>query len=106
MESKKTVYYSEFGAVGDGKAEDFFAIKRCHDYANENGCRVKADEGAVYYIGEINGESAVIMTDVDWTDATFIIDDRKIGVQSKSRSAHIFRVLSRNKPFFLPSAFC
>ena len=93
MENKRVVYYSEFGAIGDGVAEDFPAIVKCHEYANANGCKVMADPGATYYIAETDGVEAIIKTDVDWGDATFIIDDRNIPVPSKSRTAHIFRVL-------------
>ena len=92
MSEKKVVYYSEFGAVGDGVAEDFPAIVKCHEYANANGCTVKADPGAVYYIRE-TGEPAIILTDVDWGDATFILDDAKIPVSSPSRTCGIFRIL-------------
>ena len=90
---KKIVYYSEFGAVGDGVHEDFEAIVKCHEYANENGCKVMADAGKSYYIENTDGVSAIVKTDVDWVDATFIIDDRNIGVENKSRTAHIFRIL-------------
>ena len=30
------VCYEDFGAVGDGVADDFAAIYRAHEYANEN----------------------------------------------------------------------
>lgn len=92
MSEKKIVYYSEFGAVGDGIAEDFPAIVKCHEYANANGCTVKADPGAVYYIRE-TGSPANILTDVDWGDATFILDDAKIPVSSPSRTCGIFRIM-------------
>ncbi len=95
--SKKTVYYSEFGAKGDGINEDFSAIVKCHEYANANGCTVKADKDATYYIGETDGISAIIKTDVDWDNAVFVIDDRNIAVESKSRTAHIFNVESDYK---------
>lgn len=97
---KQQVYYSEFGAIGDGVAEDFPAIVKCHEYANAHGCKVQADPGAVYYIGETDGVSAVIQTDVDWGDARFILDDRIIPVSSKSRGAHIFRVLRSSEEKF------
>ncbi len=97
-DTKNVVYYKDFGAVGDGAAEDFPAIVRCHEYANAHGCTVKADPGATYYIGETGGVSAVVQTNVDWGDATFIIDDRHIVPASPSRSAHIFRVLRTYAP--------
>ena len=38
---KKFVYYSDFGAVGDGVTNDFEAIREAHIYANENHLPVK-----------------------------------------------------------------
>lgn len=94
----KTVYYKDFGAVGDGKTNDMEAIIKCHDYANLHFCRVKADEGAVYYIGETGGRSATVRTDVDWGDATFLIDDSIIPPDTPSRVTHIFSVTGDSKP--------
>ena len=34
MSEKKIVYYSEFGAIGDGKADDLKAIIAAHAAAN------------------------------------------------------------------------
>ncbi len=79
MSEKRFVTYEEFGAAGDGKTNDFFAIKAAHDYANENGFTVKAVAGKTYYISETRkdgvAEAAIIKTDVVWTGAEFIIDD-------------------------------
>ena len=37
MQNESTyVRYEDFGAVGDGITNDFFAMKRAHNYANEN----------------------------------------------------------------------
>ena len=75
------VTYREMGAKGDGVTDDYDAIVATHEYANKNNLRVKADAGAVYYIGHMdpnNKKGAVIMTDTDWTGATFKIDDKKI----------------------------
>ena len=94
MSEIRCVYYSEFGAVGDGVTEDFAAIKRCHEYANENGCRVAADSGAKYFIGETCGETVMVKTDVDWQDATFIINDKIIPPESKSRAVNVFTIAS------------
>lgn len=97
---KKFVTYEEFGAVGDGKTNDFAAIYRAHEYANENGLPVKACDTATYYICEplIDGEvkSVSIKTDVDWGKANFIIDDTtiKVGEDTNAwRSTVIFQVL-------------
>ena len=72
-----TVYYKDFGAVGDAVTNDIAAIADAHAYANSRGLPVKAEEGATYYISDV--ESTVnIMTDTDWTGANFIIDDRNV----------------------------
>ena len=88
---KKVVYYSEYGAVGDGVTDDFDAIIRAHGAANEAGLPVRADAGATYYIGS-SDTTAVIQTDTDWGDAKFIIDDSKVEVEK--RNNHIFTVSS------------
>ena len=40
MSEKKFVTYEQFGAIGDGKNNDFPAIFAAHNYANENGLAV------------------------------------------------------------------
>ncbi|MBO4749433.1 MAG: hypothetical protein J5546_03890 [Lachnospiraceae bacterium] len=75
------VTYRAFGAKGDGKTDDYDAIVATHKYANENNKAVKADKGAVYYIGHMdasNPAGAEIKTPTDWTGAEFIIDDSKM----------------------------
>ena len=52
MELKKLVRYEDFGAVGDGKTDDFDALARAHAYANKNGLDVVADGSKTYYIGK------------------------------------------------------
>lgn len=81
------VTYEDFGAIGDGKADDFDAIVKAHEYANANGLSVLADETAEYYIGGAN-KTAVIMTDTSWSTAGFIIDDTNV----ENRSAWVFNV--------------
>jgi len=88
--SNKIITYSGYGAVGDGVADDFEAIVKAHDVANEAGLKVRADAGATYYIGPANA-TAEIQTDTDWGDAKFIIDDSKVG----TRNRHIFNVSSK-----------
>ena len=92
----KIIRYNEYGAVGDGVADDFDAIIKAHAAANERGAKVCADAGATYYIGGTN-KTARIQTDTDWGDAKFIIDDSKVEVGN--RNSHIFNVSSK-----LPSA--
>ena len=77
------VTYSEFGAVGDGKTNDIDAIIKAHEYANANHLKVKADAGATYYIGAASS-GAIVKTDTDWTDASFIIDDSGVGIDRRN----------------------
>ena len=81
------VTYEDFGALGDGKADDFEAIVKTHEYANEKGLSVFANETATYYIGGAN-KTARIMTNTDWSTARFIIDDTNV----ENRSAWVFNV--------------
>ena len=91
--AKKYLYYSDFGAIGDGVANDFEAIAATHKKANEQGLPVRADAAATYYIG---GEDLVIniQTDTDWRDGKFIIDDRAV----TNPHSQIFRVESKHAP--------
>lgn len=86
----KVVYYSEYGAVGDGVTDDLDAIIKAHAAANEAGAEVRADAGAAYYIGKAD-KTALIQTDTNWGDAKFIIDDTNV----ENRNAYIFNVSSK-----------
>ncbi|MBE6635993.1 MAG: hypothetical protein E7617_07345 [Ruminococcaceae bacterium] len=68
------VKYSDFGAVGNGVADDYSALAEAHKFANEHRLPVVADEGAVYYI-HVFEEPIEIKTSTDFTGAKFIIDD-------------------------------
>ncbi len=100
MSDTKFVSYEDFGAVGDGFADDFVALKKAHDYANENGLSVKAKPGAKYYIRDtrIDGkvQSIIIKTDTVWENAEFIIDDRDIDFFTNRDIAtdYVFKVVS------------
>lgn len=89
-DSKRVIHYSEYGAAGDGVTDDFDAIIRAHAAANKAGLKVRADEGATYYIGGAD-KTAVIQTDTDWSGAKFIIDDTKV----EKYSASVFTVSSK-----------
>jgi len=77
-----SVYYSDFGAVGDGKTDDFLAIYNTHEFANDTGKTVKADSKDTYYICDTRigskATTVTIQTDVDWCGANFIIDDTSL----------------------------
>ena len=94
LKERGYVYYSDFRAKGDGKTDDLDAIIDTHLYANEHNLKVKADPGAVYYIGG-RDRTAVIRTDTDFGTAEFIIDDTQV----ENRNAFVFMVDSDLKPF-------
>ena len=81
------VTYEDFGAVGNGEADDFAAIVKAHEYANAKGLSVFANETAKYYISGAD-RTAVIKTDTDWSTARFIIDDTNV----ENRNASLFKV--------------
>ena len=84
------VYYSKFGAEGNGKVDDFNAIKATHDYANQCGQKVMGDKDKTYYISDDFTAEILVETDVDWNGATFIIND--VGdIAFENRSLHLFR---------------
>lgn len=91
-----SVQYSDFGAKGDGKTDDMDAIATTHEFANEHDLKVKADDGASYYIGG-KEQAAIIQTDTDFGTASFLIDDREV----ENRNAPIFLVSSTLKPYKL-----
>ena len=83
------VRYEDFKAKGDGKTNDFAAIKAAHDYANEGGQKVLGKASATYYISEslINNvaKTIAIKTDVDWQGATIVIDDTNMSPLSSNK---------------------
>jgi hypothetical protein len=90
--------YSEFGAAGDGKTDDFAAIIATHQAANSTGVKVMADDGAKYYLGPASyGKEAKVNTDVDWGNAEFIIDDAYIAPQTDDRRFSIFALAPTKK---------
>lgn len=85
---KDVIYYSEYGAVGDGVTDDLAAIVRAHAAANEAGLPVRADYGATYYIGG-SDQTAIIQTNTDWSNAGFIIDD----VNVENHRKNVFNIV-------------
>ena len=104
----RNVYYSDFGAKGDGETDDFLAIKACHDYANKWGHTVNANEGKTYYIGkDTKGESITVKTDTYMHGANFIVDDHEIEVHhtrpeqcNKDVNGECSECLTRGAPIF------
>ena len=86
------VYYSDFGAKGDGVTNDFYAMKAAHAYANEIGAKVLGNKDAVYYVGKTGGEVISVKTSVDFCGAHVIIDDRDITPNDVERRAFIFSI--------------
>ena len=93
IKQKGSINYSEMGAAADGSSDDMIFILATHAFANQYGFDVKADDGAKYLIGG-KELTAIIETNTDFGDATFIIDDTKID----NRFASIFEVKSQLKP--------
>jgi hypothetical protein len=92
MENK--IFYSDFGAKGDGVTNDFFAIKAAHEKANEIGAKVYADGNKTYYIGRTGGETVTVKTNTDLCGASFIIDDRDIEPKDAETKQAIFTITS------------
>ncbi len=83
------VHYEDFGAKGDGKTDDHAAIALAHQFANQRGLPVKANDAATYLIG--GGDTVVVIqTDTHFGKAKFIIDDTKV----TDRSKNVFEVRS------------
>ena len=89
--------YECFGAVGDGVTNDYEAIKKTHDFANqeyvENGLflTVHGTSGKNYYLGNNSVGSIRVTTDVDFHSANFIVDDLGDGIDPGKA---LFRVVS------------
>ncbi len=69
--------------------DDIDAIAKAHEFANQHGLPVRADSGAIYYIGG-KDKTAIIQTDTDFGPARFIIDDTSV----ENRRAHVFLISS------------
>lgn len=94
-----SVYYKDYGAVGDGVTNDYAAIKAAHEFANQGGQTVYGEAGARYLIASTADEDGVcspivIMTDTDWRGATIIIDDRNITYEEGANKNYITNVFS------------
>ncbi len=95
-----TVSYLEFGAKGDGIADDMPAIIAAHAFANRYSIPVRADAGKTFRIGP-SQTPAVIKTDTDFTDVVFRIDDRE--VPDAQRGIAVFHVEPSSASVSLPA---
>lgn len=95
---KNVVLYDEFGAIGDGVADDFAAIKAAHDYANEHGLPVEGTAGKTYRLADNGASSVIIKTDTLWVGCAFILDDSEIMPDHPGRAKPMFLVESDAKP--------
>lgn len=85
FKSRGYITYQDLGARGDGKADDIDAIAATHAVANEHKLKVKANDGATYYISG-KRRTAIVRTDTDFGKAAFVIDDRNV----ENRNASVF----------------
>ena len=106
----RNIYYGEFGAVGDGKTDDFFAIKACHDYANEWGHTANADGPSKnYYIGNYLGNndpktSIIVQTDTNWHGCTFTWDDSAVDIGTPCWASPIFSIAPSKEAYSVPKS--
>ena len=106
----RNIYYADFGAVGDGVTDDFYAIKACHDYANEWGHTANADGPTkTYYIGNYLGSSTSVLsievqTDTNWHGCTFIWDDSVVPVGSGCYKSPIFSISPSEESWIVPTS--
>ena len=86
----RNIYYKDY-AKGDGKTDDFFALKTVHDLANENLLNVHADPDQTYYIGNANGnQSIIVKTNTYWNGCNFIFDDETVTFNTPGMGTPIF----------------
>ena len=90
----KYITYEQFGAKGDGYADDMPAIVAAHKAANEKKLPVRVKNGKTYFISS-DPLTAEIRTDTDFGTAHFIIDD--VGTEGIKKP--VFSVLPDEKSF-------
>jgi hypothetical protein len=87
------IRYEDFGAKGDGVADDLPAICAAHEHANARGLSVRARPDATYHLGR-RALTVVIATDTDWNTARFTIEDTEV----ENHKASLFEVRSLLPP--------
>lgn len=100
------VSYSQFGAKLDGINDDYYFIKKCHDFANKYNLNVVQQYGNIF-ISNKNTESIEIRTNTDISKCTFIINNfsfikhpYKITENEDNKSIDITDIYNNNKTEF------
>ena len=95
---ERFVSYDDFGAVGDGVTNDFFAIKAAHEYANEKGLPVRAGAQKTYLVSEteVDGVASpiVVKTSTNFCGSTVVIDDTDVAFCEGLNKKHNTRIFS------------
>lgn len=89
--SRGTVTYEDFGAVGDGVADDMEPICRAHEFANLHRLPVRASPTGIYHLG-MKDMTATVGTSTDWGSARFTIDDSAVVKDVENRGQTLFVV--------------
>lgn len=89
------VYYSDFGAKGDGATDDYMAIYDAHVYANQCGQTVYGTPGKTYYVHVFHNGEIPVKTDVVLTGSKFIINDTGSTVYAQ-RGGALFKLQKDN----------
>ena len=76
------ITYEDFGARCNGEYDDWIAIRNAHTFANKNGYEVRATANKTYHIYKYYEGVLPIRTNVDWSNARFIIHDEDIEEKS------------------------
>jgi len=89
--SRGTVTYEDFGAVGDGVADDMEPICKAHEFANLHKLPVRANPKGIYHLG-MKAMTATVGTSTDWSTARFTIDDSGVVAEVENRRQTLFVV--------------
>ncbi|MBT3381252.1 MAG: hypothetical protein HN742_06870 [Lentisphaerae bacterium] len=89
--SRGTVTYEDFGAVGDGVADDMESICKAHTFANLHRLPVQANAKGIYHLG-MKALTATVATNTDWGTARFTVDDSGVATKVESRRQTLFVV--------------
>lgn len=87
--SRGVVAYEDFGAVGDGVADDMGAICKAHEFANHHNLPVRANPRGIYHLG-VKALTATVATSTDWSTARFTIDDSGVVAEVENHRQTLF----------------